>query len=55
MIPAYTPTITQSSPSEVLELKTLAQLDDLKRTTSDRALCLLFYADWHEPCHVLLE
>lgn len=33
----------------------MLQLEELKKTTTDKCLALLFWADWHPPCHQLRD
>jgi hypothetical protein len=48
MIPIY-----QSGPtaSEFIEIKSVDELEKLKKATTDKCIALLFWAEWHEPCH----
>lgn len=48
MIPVYQ---TGNTKSEFTEVKNLEELEKLKKSTTDKCVALLFWAEWHEPCH----
>lgn len=50
MIPVYQ---TGSDLSDFTQVKNLEDLDKLTKATTDKCVALLFWADWHEPCHHL--
>ena len=54
-IPIYLSKPASSQAEPLIEVKTLAQLEELKKTTTDKCLALLFWADWHPPCHQLRD
>ena len=54
-IPIYTSKPASSQTEPLTEVKTLTQLEELKKTTTDKCLALLFWADWHPPCHQLRD
>ena len=54
-IPIYLSKPATSQAELLTEVKTLAQLEELKKTTTDKCLALLFWADWHPPCHQLRD
>jgi len=41
--------------NELIEVKSLAHLNELKKGVSNKCIALLFWADWHPPCHQLLD
>eukprot|EP00347_Sterkiella_histriomuscorum_P021830 403332619 len=56
MIPTFTAQGAHAQQqSELVEIKDLAQLEQLKKTLTDKCLALLFWADWHQPCHQLRD
>lgn len=50
MIPVYQ---TGSASTEFTQVNNLEELDKLKKSTTDKCVALLFWAEWHEPCHHL--
>lgn len=50
MIPTFS-----KDPNALVHFTSAKQLDDLRKENQDRAIVLMFYADWHDPCKVLRE
>ncbi|CDW76674.1 monothiol glutaredoxin-s17-like [Stylonychia lemnae] len=56
MIPTYQGNNQASAQqTELIEIKDLAQLETLKKGLTDKCIALLFWADWHQPCHQLRD
>ena len=54
-IPIYLSKPAAKQEEQLTEVKTMSQLEELKKTTTDKCLALLFWADWHPPCHQLRD
>lgn len=39
----------------ISELRTVQDLEDARKTCTDKCLVLLFWAEWHPPCNVLRD
>lgn len=52
MIPVYQ---TGAAASEFAQINNLEELEKLRKSTTDKCVALLFWAEWHEPCHHLKD
>lgn len=48
MIPDYSQKV-----ASLTEVKDEAELKAIRDKATDKAVCLLFWASWHEPCNII--
>ena len=39
----------------LVQVTSIQNLNELKKNVTNKCIALLFWAEWHQPCHVLKE
>lgn len=47
--------IPEESKDGLLQISSLTHLAEVKKNITNKGIALLFWADWHPPCHQLRE
>ena len=58
MIPVFTPgkaASQEGAAASIIEIKSLQELEEIKKQCTDKCVAVLFWAEWHQPCTQLRD